>query len=102
MSALEAEFEIQLRAMKIAYKKEQKLVPGRRYRWDFVCLDVAIECQGGTWIKGAHSTGTGIQRDCDKLFEVVALGYKPLNITASDIKSGVAVQRLLTLLRMKD
>lgn len=101
MSALEAEFEFQLKAMKIAYKKEQSLVPGRRYRWDFIVGDLAIEINGGSWIKSGHSTGTGLQRDYDKAYEALKAGYRPLSLTGKDVKSGEGIQKVIQLMKVK-
>ena len=58
-------------------KREQQLISKRRFRFDFYQPDslVAIEIQGGTWRKGAHSTGAGIQRDCEKANLVQFAGY---------------------------
>ena len=41
---------------------------GRKFRWDF-CWKSArllVEINGGTFTKGAHSTGTGLRRDYEK------------------------------------
>lgn len=57
--------------------REQQLIFKRRFRFDFVQPEslVAIEIQGGTWSKGAHSSGAGIQRDCEKANLVQFAGY---------------------------
>ena len=45
------------------------LVPNRDYRFDFVHLpsQVAIEIQGGIWVKSRHNTGTGLRDSYEKL-----------------------------------
>ncbi len=101
MSALEDLFAFQLRASKIKFEREVKLVPGRRFRWDFVIGDLAIEIQGSVWVKGAHSTGKGITRDADKLYLAVLNGFRPLVITGDLVKSGVGVQRVIQLIGEK-
>ena len=103
MSQIEDLLEFQLRALKIAFRKEVSLVPGRRYRWDFVVQDLAIEVQGGIYLKGrsGHSSGTGIQRDCDKGFEALKAGFRPLSLTSADVKSGEGLRKIQTLIRSK-
>ena len=50
--------------------REVQLVPGRKFRFDFVHKPskVAIEIQGGTYSRSpkAHGTGAGLDRDYEK------------------------------------
>ncbi len=104
MSQLEDLFNFQLKALLpkgTKFEREVKLVPSRRFRWDFVVGDLAIEVQGATFVKGAHSSGVGIQRDCDKGYYALKAGYKPLNLTGQDVKSGEGIQKVKSLLGMK-
>lgn len=101
MSALENLFAFQLKACRLKFEREVKLVAGRRYRWDFVVGDLAIEINGGQWIKSGHSTGIGLGRDADKLYEAVKAGYRPLVLTGDLVKSGVGVKRVLELMEAK-
>jgi hypothetical protein len=57
--------------------------PGRRLRFDFAHWGskVAIEVQGGIWIKGGHSTPKGIQQDYEKLNTAQALGWLVFQVT---------------------
>ena len=98
MSDLESLFEFQLRAMKIAYRKQVRLCPPRKYSWDFIVADIAIEVNGQTWVKGGHSSGLGIQRDYDKAYECLKAGFRPLSLTSKDVKSGNGVQKVISLL----
>ena len=51
-------------------EREVLLIPGRRFRFDFVHKPsrVAIEIQGGTYSRTAksHGTGVGLDRDYEK------------------------------------
>ena len=58
---------------------EHKFHPKRRFRFDFAHLPTktAIEIQGGIWTRGkaAHSSGSGVQRDCHKQCLASSLGW---------------------------
>ena len=62
---LEEMFAAQLDERGVPYERELMLIPGRRFRWDFVVpmAGLAIEVNGGTWMggRGGHSSGSGIQ-----------------------------------------
>lgn len=85
---------LQIRAARLpAPEREAKLVPGRRYRWDFAWIahKIALEVQGGVWTKGGHSTGTGITRDCEKASLAALEGYRTLFVTPAHIREGKAI-----------
>ncbi len=69
-------------------------IPGRRFRWDFAWSSkrVLVEVQGAIWVRGGHSTGSGITRDATKNNLAVLAGWKPLIVTAEHIKSGEALK----------
>lgn len=93
-SKLEMELLFQILACGLPEPEpEFQAIPGRRYRWDYAWPDkkVLVEVQGGIWVKGGHSTGTGISRDAEKNNLAVLAGYKPLIVTAEHIKSGKAL-----------
>lgn len=98
MSKLEAEFALQLSALKIPYTDQVRVDKVRRWRWDFRVKDILIDIQGGTWTGGRHVRGTGYQNDCDKANAAVKQGYKVLRFTGQDVKSGAAMQFLESML----
>ena len=101
-SPLEDDLAWQLQAYKIPFRREVMLVKGRRYRWDFVIGDLAVECQGSTWkANTGHTSGSGIHRDADKGFEALKAGFRPLNLTGADIKSGTGILKIKSLLGAK-
>lgn len=73
---------------------QHRFVPGRQYRLDRAWPEqlVAVEVQGGIWTAGAHSRGSGVQRDCVKLSIAAALGWRVLPVTSEMIESGLAVE----------
>jgi very-short-patch-repair endonuclease len=92
-SEIEELFAWQLRANKIPFEREVCLIPGRKFRFDFVFRDqhLAAECDGGIWINGRHSRGSGIERDAEKYSLAAALGYRVARVTASMVLSGAAL-----------
>ena len=58
-SKLEELMSRQLEEAGIEFEREQMLIPGRKFRFDFVlpqsCL--IVECEGGTWSGGRHTSG---------------------------------------------
>lgn len=75
-------------------EREVRLVPGRRFKWDVVWRAnmVAVEVNGGTWIKGGHSTGTGIERDYEKSNLATLLGWHCFAFSGAMVKDGRAVK----------
>lgn len=65
----------------------------RKWRLDFFFPDykVGIEVQGGIHTGGHHVTGTGYEKDCDKLNEAQIAGIIMLYVTPKMIKTGEAV-----------
>ena len=89
-SELEAVFALQLMTANVKFQQEYQAIPGRRYRWDFAIEPIddtrlLIELNGGTWTKGGHSTGGGIQRDYAKANAAVCHGFRQLTFTAQDV-----------------
>lgn len=94
-SAIESKFKIQLKAYQIDFEQEVKLIPDRRFSFDFVLKStpVAIEIQGGTWSKGksGHNSGSGIRRDCEKSNLAQMYGYTIFKFTSDMVISGEAI-----------
>ena len=97
----EALLAFQLKAAHIDHEREAKVIPGRRYRFDFRIGWLLVEVNGGVWAKGnsGHSSGTGITRDCAKAAEAVAIGFTVMSVTPDQVKKGQAldwIERALT------
>lgn len=100
-SPLENLFAMQLDSAGLTgYVREYQAIPGRRFRFDFAWRKerLLVEINGGTYSKGAHSTGTGINRDYEKGNLAVLNGWRVLSFDTKMVKSGAAlevVERLL-------
>ncbi len=77
-----------------APEREVRLIEGRRYRWDMVwrAQRLAVEVQGATWTRGAHSRGKGQARDAEKQALATLAGYRCLSVTSDQVRSGQAVE----------
>jgi hypothetical protein len=105
--------EEQLKGAGIPYEREVLFHDERRWRTDFKvkgswgwCAqcgaeeDLLIEVEGGTWISGRHTTGSGFAKDAEKYNAAAELGYRVLRYTPSMIEDGSAlaqIQRVLGL-----
>ena len=91
MSNAELLLATQLEQAGIPFSREVLIVEGRRFRADFVTLDIVIEVEGGTWVEGRHSRGKGFEADCEKQNLAVIQGYRYLRVTPAQIEAGKAL-----------
>ena len=101
-SALENLFAMQLDSAGLTgYVREYQAIPGRRFRFDFAWRKerLLVEINGGTYSKGAHSTGTGIARDYEKLRLGQACGWTVYPFDTKEVKNGDAIAAVEKFLR---
>lgn len=73
-------------------ERQHKFIPGRQYQADF-CWPAArliLEVDGGTWVKGGHSSGAGIERDYERDALAVIFGWRVLRATSNQVLDGSA------------
>lgn len=88
---------------------EHRFHPTRKWRFDFayVALKIAVEQEGGIWIRGksghggAHSLPTNILRDMEKSNAAQALGWRIFRFTPTQIRNGEAATFMRNLLQGK-
>jgi len=64
-------------------EREYRFSPPRRFRFDlaWIAKSVAVELEGGTWIRGSHVRGKRYASDCEK-YNLAALdGWTVLRFT---------------------
>jgi very-short-patch-repair endonuclease len=85
--------ETHLRAARIPYQREVRFHPTRKWRLDFAVGTgkVGVEVNGGVFVGGRHNTGTGHTKDCEKLSHAAMLGWRVLQVTPAQVKSGDAL-----------
>ena len=103
-SPLEDLFAFQLDSAGLTgYIREYQAIPGRKFRFDFAFIQpehrLLIEINGGTYSKGGHSTGTGINRDYEKGNLAVLNGWRVLSFDTKMVKSGAALEVVEKFLR---
>jgi very-short-patch-repair endonuclease len=104
MSRLEDVLEFHLTSTKApVFEREYQFHPTRKWRFDFAWPDalLAVECEGGTWTGGRHTTGSGFEADCEKYNEAALRGWTVLRYTMAMIKSGVALQQIEAALKQE-
>lgn len=89
----------QLRVLKISFEQEYKFHPKRKWRADFhiVGKKILVEVEGGVWSNGRHTRGKGYIGDMEKYNAAVVMGYQVLRFSTDQVKSGLAVQQIETM-----
>ena len=70
--------------------EEYVFAPPRKWRFDYLFDDVALEIEGGVWIRGRHNRSVGFLGDLEKYNAAAILGYIVLRVTPEMVKSGEA------------
>ncbi len=61
-----------------------------RFDWAWPQYKLALEIEGGIWIGGRHTTGTGYTKDMEKYSEAAILGWRILRVTPKQMENGEA------------
>jgi len=94
MSRLEELFARQVQACRLPTPtRELSPISGRRWRIDFAWPEhlLAVEIEGGTWVAGRHSRGSGFAKDCEKYNALQMAGWTVLRFTGDQVESGQAI-----------
>lgn len=59
-------------------EREYRFHKTRRWRFDVAIpkLQIAFECEGGTWSRGRHVTPQGFEKDLEKYNTAMLMGWK--------------------------
>ena len=101
----EAEFELQLKAVKApAWERELRFHRPRRFRFDFAFIEVmfAVEIEGITYGGGRHQRKDGFEKDLEKYQIAMIDGWTFYRCSPAQVKSGRAIQVTLQMLGMLD
>lgn len=81
--------------------REYRFHARRRWRFDlaFERERVAVEVEGGAFVRGRHNRGAGYREDCRKYNEAVRHGWRVLRFLPEMVESGEALGVLEDVLR---
>ena len=101
MSKLEELFAAQLERADVKFERELMLIPGRRFRFDFVFAEhnLVAEIEGAIWTGGRHTSGAGFLKDCEKYNLLVEHGWQLLRFPTNLVRDGSALEQTLRVLR---
>lgn len=94
MSALEDSLVFSIRAVGLPTpEREFVFAKPRRWRFDLCwpARKLAVEVEGGTWVNGRHSRGSGMRKDAEKYNAATLAGWRVLRFTNDMIRDGVAL-----------
>ena len=94
MSAPEDLLAFQFKAIGIAFEREYRIHPARRFRADFWLPGprLVIEIEGGAFTNGRHSRGTGIRNDAEKSALIAAMPARLIRVLPEHVKDGRALK----------
>jgi very-short-patch-repair endonuclease len=110
-SPAETLLAVQLEQAGIPFEEEYRFHESRKWRADFAIRRyqlggipslLLIEVDGGSWVAGRHTRGSGFEKDAEKLNAAAELGYRVLRYTPRMIESGEALEQIRRILSMKE
>ena len=102
-SALEMNLCQQMIAAKLpSWKTEFKFHSTRRWRFDFAWPEImlAVEVEGGIFVKGRHTSPMGFLADCEKYNTAVCMGWSLLRFAAPVINDGSCLETIGICMKM--
>ena len=104
MSSIETALALQLRGVKLPQpEREFRFHPVRKWRFDFAWPSalLAVEVEGGLFIRGRHSRGLGMIADLEKYATAMLMGWRVLRVADKHVKNGAALGWIAALLEEK-
>ena len=76
---------------------ECRFAPPRRWRLDYAWPKhkLALEIEGGIWVRGRHNRPIGFKKDLEKYNTLTLMGWHLLRVTPDDIRNGTAARLLI-------
>jgi very-short-patch-repair endonuclease len=105
-SPAETLLAVQLEQAGIPFEREYRFHSERKWRADFSvepieAARILVEIDGGSWVAGRHTRGTGFEKDAEKLNAAAELGYRTLRFTPRMVESGEALAQIKRILGME-
>ncbi|MEI7775208.1 MAG: hypothetical protein WCK17_10585 [Verrucomicrobiota bacterium] len=75
---------------------EYRFHPERKWRFDYAWPEkmIAIEVEGGVWVGGRHTSGSGFVKDMEKYNAATCLGWRLLRVQPKDLLTKHTVEML--------
>ena len=72
-------------------QREYYFAMPRKWRFDFAypVSKIAIEVEGGIWVQGRHSRGSGMLKDMEKYNEAAKRGWRVLRYASNNLRNAV-------------
>ena len=114
-STAELLLEAQLQQAGIPFEREYRFAPPRRWRADFALwqfwrspgwkdieADILVEIDGGGYVAGRHSRGSGMEKDAEKQSAAAILGYRVIRCTPKQVNDGTALAWIKAALGLEE
>jgi very-short-patch-repair endonuclease len=77
-------------------KAEYLFHESRRWRFDFAWPEkkIAVEVEGGVFIRGRHTRGSGFEKDAEKYNAAALRGWRVLRYTRKGVMNGAAIREI--------
>jgi len=77
-------------------KGQHEFHPRRKWAFDFAWprYKIALEVNGGTYMRGRHSRGAGQRNDYEKWSEAAILGWLVILVDSKDVSKKVHIERI--------
>lgn len=101
MSESEDLLAFQLRAVKAPiFERQFRITPERKFMADFyfVLGRLVVEVDGGGFVNGRHSRGTGVEKDAEKSAYIARMPARLMRVTPTQVRKGLAVEWILKAL----
>lgn len=95
MSQGEEDMALHLRVHGIEFEREYRFHPERKWRFDFAMPEamLAVEIEGGVFVRGRHTRGAAFVGDCEKYNAAVLLGWRVLRfVPDKHVDTGLAIE----------
>lgn len=76
--------------------RDYRAIPDRKFLCDLAWPEIklAVEVDGGEFMRGRHSRGAGMASDCEKQNLLVFAGWRCLRFTGGQVRDGSAIATL--------
>jgi very-short-patch-repair endonuclease len=83
---------------------EFRFHPTRKWRFDYALVEkrIAIEVEGGVWVKGRHTRGAGYIKDMEKYTEAAIRGWCVIRVTPEQLNGFTAIEWLRRAMDMRE